>query len=118
MLQQAFIECTEDPLYGIHTKNKIVNDLTIVMHNEKNERVYITKLLGVQIDAQLNWKRHIGYTCKKLWKCIGIPAKARRSYTNRISSTCTLYLHILISYIVTRFGAIRIRTIWKKYKKD
>ena len=53
-------------------RNKIVNDVNIMIHNEKIERVYTTKFLGVQIDAQLNWKRHIEYTCKKLSKCIGI----------------------------------------------
>ena len=40
-------------------RNKIVNDVNIMIHNEKIERVYTTKFLGVQIDAQLNWKRHI-----------------------------------------------------------
>ena len=59
-------------------KNKIVNDVNIMIHNEKIERVYTTKLLGVQIDAHLNWKRHIEYTCKKLSKCIGILTKARK----------------------------------------
>ena len=59
-------------------RNKIVNDVHVVINNEKIERVYTTKFLGVQIDAQLNWKRHIGYTCKKLSKCIGILAKSRK----------------------------------------
>ena len=36
-------------------RNKIVNDVNIMIHNEKNDRVYITKFLGMQIDAQLNW---------------------------------------------------------------
>ena len=49
-----------------------------MINNEKIEKVYVTKFLGVQIDAQLNWKRHIEYTCKKLSKCIGILAKARK----------------------------------------
>ena len=49
-----------------------------MINNEKIERVYVTKFLGVQIDAQLNWKRHIEYTCKKISKCIGILAKARK----------------------------------------
>ena len=59
-------------------RNKIVNDVHVVINNEKIERVYTTKFLGVQIDAQLNWKKHIGYTCKKLSKCIGIFAKSRK----------------------------------------
>ena len=38
----------------------------------------MTKFLSLQIDLQLNWKKHIEYTCRKLSKCIGILSKARR----------------------------------------
>ena len=59
-------------------KNTFFNDVNVMINNEKIERVYVTKFLGLQIDAQLNWKRHIEYTCKKLSKCIGILAKQRK----------------------------------------
>ena len=75
-------------------RNKIVNDVNIMIHNEKIERVYTTKFLGVQIDAQLNLKRHIEYTCKKLSKCIGILATARKV----LYKSCLINLHYTFAY--------------------
>ena len=51
--------------YMIFTsRNKCMNVADIRINNVKIERVYATKFLGVQIDAQLTWKKHIEYTCK------------------------------------------------------
>ena len=49
-------------------RNKLINDIAVKIHNVQIQRVYATKFLGVQIDAQLIWKTHIEYTCKKLSK--------------------------------------------------
>ena len=59
-------------------RNKVVNDIDICINDVRIERVYVTKFLGIQIDSQLNWKKHIDYICKKLSKCVGIIAKARK----------------------------------------
>ena len=50
------------------------------------QRVYVTKFLGVQIDSQLTWKKHIEYTCKKLSKCVGILCKARKKLYKSIAT--------------------------------
>ena len=43
--------------YMIFTqRNKKVNDISLYINNVSKERVYVTKLLGVQIDSQFNWK--------------------------------------------------------------
>ena len=47
------------------TKNKLCHDVDIFVNNVGIERVYVTKVLGVQIDSKLNLKNHIEYTCKK-----------------------------------------------------
>ena len=65
-----------------------------MINNEKIETVYVIKILGVQIDAQLNWKRHIEYTCKKLSKCIGILAKARKVFYK----SCRINLYYTFAY--------------------
>ena len=75
-------------------RNKFFNDVNVMINNEKIERVYVTKFLGVQIDAQLNWKRHIEYTCKKLSKCIGILAKARKV----LYKSCLINLYYTFAY--------------------
>ena len=70
-------------------RNKVVNDIDICINDVPIERVYVTKFLGIQIDSQLNWKKHIDYICKKLSKCVGIIAKARKKLYK--SSLITLY---------------------------
>ena len=64
--KQEWLSCNKLSLnaskthYMVFTlRNKILNDLNVIMNNEKIERVYVTKFLVVQNDAQLNWKRHI-----------------------------------------------------------
>ena len=100
--------------YMISTsRNKCMNDVDIRINNVKIERVYATKFLGVHIDAQITRKRHIEYTCKKLCKCIGILAKARKSCINHRSWHCTIHLHFHTSYTVIMCGEIPIRQIWK-----
>ena len=55
--------------YMIFTpRNKVVNDIDLLICNTAIHRVYVTKFLGVQIDSKLTWKNHIEYTCKKLPK--------------------------------------------------
>ena len=48
-------------------RNKIYDDVSIIINNTKNSRVYVTKFLGVQIDSQLSWKMHIDYIWKKIF---------------------------------------------------
>ena len=75
-------------------RNDIFNDLNVMMNNEKLERVYVTKFLVVQIDAQLNWNTHIEYSCKKLSKCIGILAKVRKV----LYKSCLIDLYYTFAY--------------------
>ena len=59
-------------------KRKHVDDLNIKLQKINIERVSVTKFLGVMIDAQLSWKYHIEYTCKKISKYVGVILKARK----------------------------------------
>ena len=93
---QEWLHCNKLSLNVLKThyiifasRNKCVNDVDIRIQNVAIERVYATKFLGVQIDAQLTWKNHIEYTCKKLCKCVGILAKAQKKLHK--SSLLTLY---------------------------
>ena len=79
-------------------KNKCIDDVDIRINNVKIGRVYVTKFLGVQIDSQLNWKNHIDYTCKKLSKCVGIIAKARKKLHR--SSLINLYYSCAYPYFM------------------
>ena len=80
------------------TKNKTAQDLDIKISNTAVERVYDTKFLGVYIDAQLTWKRHIEYTCSKLSKCAGILLKARKKLNK--SALISLYYSFAYPYFI------------------
>ena len=85
--------------YMIFTsRNQCMKDVDIRLNDVKIERVYTKKFLGVQIDAQLTWKKHIEYTCKKLCKCVGIFAKARKKLHK--SSLLTSYYSFAFSYFI------------------
>ena len=79
-------------------RNKIVNDIEIKIYGTRIQRVYVTKFLGVQIDAHLTWKSHIDYTCSKLSKCVGILAKARKKLSK--SSLINLYYSFAYPYLI------------------
>ena len=82
---QEWLQCNKLALNVLKThymvftpRNKLINDIDVKIHDAQIQRVYATKSLGIQIDAQLTWKTHIEYTCKKLSKCVGILCKARK----------------------------------------
>ena len=66
-------------------RNKQVENLNIKIQNTNIERVSVTKFLGVIIDAQLSWKCHIGYMCKKVSKCLGVILKACKKLNKSVS---------------------------------
>ena len=59
-------------------RSRNISNLDVRINNTAIERVYDTKFLGVQIDAQLSWKKQIEYTSNKLSKSVGIILKARK----------------------------------------
>ena len=79
-------------------RNKIANEIDIKIYGTRIQRVYVTKFLGVQIDAHLTWKSHIDYTCSKLSKCVGILAKARKKLSK--SSLKNLYYSFAYPYLI------------------
>ena len=85
--------------YMIFTpRNKTVHDINVKIHGVSGEGVYATKFLGVIINSKLTRKPHVEYICKKLHKCVGIIAKARRKLHR--SSLITLYYTFLYPYFI------------------
>ena len=79
-------------------RKKIINNLDVRIDNSTIERVYYTKFLGVQIDAQPSWKKHIEYTCNKLSKSVGIILKARKKLHK--AALVTLYYSFAYPYLI------------------
>ena len=91
-----------------------ISNLDARINNTAIERVYDTKLLGVQIDAQLSWKKHIEYTYNKLSKSVGIILKARKKLHKPLLLHYTFHFLIRISYIVILCRETPILPVWKK----
>ena len=102
---QEWLQCNKLSLNVLKThymvftpRNKLINDIDVKIHDVQIQRVYATKFLGVQIDAQLTWKTHIEYTCKKLSKCVGILCKARKKLYK--STLISLYYSFAYPYFI------------------
>lgn len=72
-----------------HTPDVLIND-------EKLQRVYSTRFLGVVIDHKLKWSEHIQYTKGKISKGLGILCKARKVFST--STLITLYYSFIYPY--------------------
>ena len=79
-------------------RNKPIDDIDVKILDVQIQMVYVTKFLGVQIDSQLTWKKHIEYTCKKLSKCVGILCKARKKLYK--STLISLYYPFAYPYFI------------------
>ena len=61
----------------IKRKNNKSKEFQLKYNGKKMERCSFYKYLGVYIDEQLNWKKHVDYLCEKLSKMSGMFAKLR-----------------------------------------
>ena len=102
---QEWLNCNKFSLNVIRThhmiflpRNKRANDIDIKIYGTIIQRVYVTKFLGVQIDAHLTCRSHIDSTCSKSSKCVGILAKARKKLNK--SSLINLYYSFVYPYLI------------------
>ena len=79
-------------------RNKCIDGTDLRIIDTSIQRVYVTKFLWVLIDSKLNWKKHIGYICKKIAKCIWILLKARKKLHR--SSLISLYYSFAYPYLI------------------
>ena len=78
---------------------KKVDDIGILINNEKIERVYSTKLLGIHIDSNLSWKQHVTILKGKLSKCLYILYKCSDSLESDSLKTlyCSLFFYLSLT---------------------
>ena len=88
-------------------RNRVIDDTDVKIQGVQIHRVYACKFLGVQIDSQLTWKKHIEYTYKKLSICVGILCKARKKlYKFTLISLYYSFVHPYFIYCNHVWGKI------------
>ena len=89
------------PHYMIFThRNKLIDDISIIIDSTKISQVYVIKFLGVQIDSQLSWKMHINYICKKNIEVHSYTAESPWGAWKILSYNSLLYICISIFHLL------------------
>ena len=81
-------------------------DLSDIWHQSGDKPLSEPIIIGVYIDAQLTWKRHIEYTCSKLSKCAGIFLKARKKLNKGV--LISLYYSFAYPYFMHSLETIAV----------
>ena len=85
--------------FMIFHRSKIkVTHPEIILCNAPLIQVHYTKFLGVIIDDELNWRRHIAYIKNKIAKGMGIILKARKFLSKKI--LIQLYYSFVFPYLI------------------
>ena len=80
-------------------------DCQVTINEFKIDRVYVTKFLGVQIDAELSWKPHATEVKNKVYKSLAILKKVKKSLNK--DTMLKIYCAIVqshLSYCVEIWG--------------
>ena len=88
------------------TKDKKTINISLKILDEKIEQVEVIKFLGVILDENLTWKKHIQYINRKIAKNIGIISKARTILNKK--TLLTLYytfIYPYLNYCITSWGS-------------
>ena len=116
---QGWLHCNKFPLnvlkthYMIFTpRNKIYDDISIIIDNTKISRVYVTTFLVVQIDSQLSWKMHIDYICKNYLNAQLYYKRPVRYLENLVLQLFIIHLLIQNLLTATMSGVILTKQIW------
>jgi hypothetical protein len=86
----------------IFGKKNIANPIPINIQIDGKKLTVLekNKFLGIIHDSGLNWRDHINYLSKKISRSIGIISIARKTLSQKPSSSFTMPLYFLISTIV------------------
>ena len=99
------IRKTKSILFNL-TKDKKTINISLKILDEKIEQVEQIKFLGVILDENLTWKKHIQYINRKIAKNIGIISKARTILNKK--TLLTLYytfIYPYLNYCITSWGS-------------
>ena len=105
----------------VFTKRRDNRNVIIKIENQIIEQVCKAKCLGIIIDEQLNWKKHILYISNKISKAIGVIVKARSLGKMALLSLYYSMIYPYLTYCCQIWGATYIYSmdrLHKLQKKD
>jgi hypothetical protein len=100
-------------------KKKIYRNFTpkITIRGQVLDTVEETKFLGIIVDMELNWKKHIIYTSKKIAKAIGILSKTRQFLDKKnLVQMYYAFIHPYIIYGNIIWGNATATALWPIFK--
>ena len=86
-------------------RRKVHTDNNLYINGSKIDKVENTKFLGVTIDSQLSWQKHVSIVKGKIARGLGVICKARKSLST--NSLMTLYYSLIyphFTYCVEVWG--------------
>ena len=87
-------------------------EVDIIIDGTKIERVTTCKFLGVILDENLNWKKHIEYTSTKISKTLGLLNKARKYFDREVLITLYYaFIYPLLLYANIAWGKANSTTL-------
>ena len=94
-------------IFMLFTNCRMEHNVNISINNCEIDMVYKTKLLGVVIDSNLNWKDSVAMVKSKLSKSIAIMHKAKHLLDRRSGMILYFSCFFNISHIVVKCGGTR-----------
>ena len=89
----------------------------IKIDGEILEIIEETKCLGIIVDCEINWKKHIYYTSKKIAKAIGILSKTKQFLNKK--TLLQMYYSFIYPYLIYGniiWGNATAITLWPIFK--
>ena len=76
-------------------QKKVAFKIKVVVNSIRIKQVTSMRYLGIHIDGNLNWKKHVQYVSKKIKRSIGMLSKIRNYVTPKV----TTQLYFSLNYI-------------------
>ena len=83
--------------FMLFANSKSSVNVPITIKNKCIESVYVTKILGIDVDQNFTWKRHTSHVLSKLSKCTGILRRVQHLLGRE--PLCKLYCTLFLPYI-------------------
>jgi len=102
------------------SRKKVNKDLVIRLDGKTIQRVESTQFLGVIIDSNLTWKKHIAFVKSKVSKGLGIICKSRKFFNKAVLTSLYYSFYPCLSCCIEVWGNVcktRMLSLFKQQKR-